>query len=179
MNYQTALDTWHEFYAVTGEGAASLVGLLFVGLSLHLRLVISHPDVRALAGVTFTNFISTLIVALVMVIPEDNPARSGVELLGIGLVAAIISGPRFVAGIGSRGPTIGFRRLLLRFGMSALAFLGLAGCGVTLIVGDYHDALTVLVVITLLVFVFSLRNTWDLLVSVAAAEVNAEGTSVA
>jgi hypothetical protein len=174
MNYQTALDTWHEFYAVTGEGAASLVGLLFVGLSLHLRLVISHPDVRALAGVTFTNFINTLIVALLLVIPEDNPARSGAELVAVGLVAAIISGPRFVAGVGSRGLTIGFRRLLLRFGLSALAFLGLAGCGAALILGDYHDALTVLVLITGLLLVLSLRNTWDLLVSVAAAEVSAE-----
>jgi hypothetical protein len=174
MNYQSALDTWHEFYAITGEGAASLVGLLFVGLSLHLRLVISYPDVRSLAGVTFTNFINTVIVALFMVIPENSPTRSGVELLLVGLIAAVISGPRFVVGVASHGRTIGFRRLLLRFGASAIAFLGLAACGLTMIAGDYQDALTALVAINLMVLVISLRNTWDLLVSVGAAEVSVE-----
>ncbi len=174
MNYQTALETWHEFYAITGEGAASLVGLLFVGLSLHLRLVLSHPDVRALAIVTFTNFISTLIVALFMLIPEHSPTTSGIELLLVGLIAAVISGPRFVAGVASHGRTIGFGRLLLRFGASAAAFVGLVGCGVTLIAGDYEDAFSALVAINLMVLVISLRNTWDLLVSVAAAELGVE-----
>jgi uncharacterized membrane protein YesL len=72
MTYQTALQSWHEFYAVTGEGAAGLVGLLFVGLSLHLRLELEHRDVRALARATFTSFITLLFVALFMVIPEDR-----------------------------------------------------------------------------------------------------------
>jgi hypothetical protein len=59
--------------------------------------------------------------------------------------------------------------LLLRFGSSALAFLGLVVCGVLLVSGNYHDGLVGLVAAVIVVLVVSLRNTWDLLVSVAAA----------
>jgi hypothetical protein len=37
MDYQTTLQGWHTFYAITGEAAASLTGLLFVVLSLHVN----------------------------------------------------------------------------------------------------------------------------------------------
>jgi hypothetical protein len=59
-------------------------------------------------------------------------------------------------------------RLLLRFGVSALAFLGLAASGVVLVAGNYQAGLGALEGVTVLVLVVSLRNTWDLLVSVAA-----------
>src|SRR6202035_37446 len=49
VSYQATLQRWHDFYAIPGQGAASLVGLLFVGLSLHIRMVLSRVDVRALA----------------------------------------------------------------------------------------------------------------------------------
>jgi hypothetical protein len=32
MDYQTTLQGWHTFCAITGEAAASLTGALFVGL---------------------------------------------------------------------------------------------------------------------------------------------------
>jgi len=41
---------------LAGTAAATLVGLLFVGLSLHLRAVLSRSEVRSLARVTLANF---------------------------------------------------------------------------------------------------------------------------
>ena len=41
MSFQTALSGWHDFYILAGTAAATLVGLLFVGLSLHLRIVVA------------------------------------------------------------------------------------------------------------------------------------------
>jgi len=169
MNYQTALQSWHDFYAITGEGAASLVGLLFVGLSLQLRLVVSRPDVRALARVTLTNFICTLALSLFMAIPESAPAKTGIELLSLGLITCLFIAPNVARGVRSHVQTISLWHLVLRFGFSGLAFLGASACGVMLIAGDYQDALTGLVIVTLAVLVISLRNCWDLLVSVEAA----------
>jgi hypothetical protein len=169
MNYQTALQSWHDFYAVTGEGAASLVGLLFVGLSLHLRLVLEHADVRALARATFTNFITLLLVALFMVIPEDRSSGTGLELFLVGLVAFGLIGWSLMPGMRSPRRTITLRRLLLRFGSGALAVLVLAAGGVYLMAGDYKNGLSVPVYATMALFVVSLRNSWDLLVTVATA----------
>jgi hypothetical protein len=175
VSYQTTLAGWHDFYAITGEGAASLVGLLFVGLSLHIRMVLSHVDVRALARVTLSNFILILVLALFMVIPDDNPADTGWQLIGLGAVSFLYIAPSLLAGVRSDKHTIGLRVLLLRFGLSALAFLGLIPCGVVLVGGNFHDGLVALVAVVIVVLVVSLRNTWDLLVSVAEASLELTG----
>jgi hypothetical protein len=49
VSYQTAVSGWHDFYLLAGTASATLVGLLFVGLSLHLRIVVTSSEVRSLA----------------------------------------------------------------------------------------------------------------------------------
>ena len=41
MLYQAELAGWHDFFILAGMASATLVGLLFVGLSLHLRIVVT------------------------------------------------------------------------------------------------------------------------------------------
>src|SRR2546423_767662 len=52
MSYEAQVAGWHDFYIVAGTASATLVGLLFVGLSLHLQIVVSALEVRSLARVT-------------------------------------------------------------------------------------------------------------------------------
>ncbi len=101
MDFQTTLQSWHDFYSITGMAAASLVGLLFVGLSLHLRIVVTHEDVKALARVTLTSLGVTLVLALFMVIPETNdPSSTGWDVTGVGVFG--VRAPRAPAA--RRGP---------------------------------------------------------------------------
>ena len=169
MTYQATLESWHEFYAILATAAASLVGLLFVGLSLHLRVVITHPEVRALARMTLTSFGLTLVASLFMVIPETTPSNTGLELLILGIVGVLLILRSLVSGIRSEEHAISFLRLLLRFGLLALNFVGVSIAGGFLIGGDYQDALNALVTVAIFLVVLSLRNSWDLLVSVGAA----------
>jgi hypothetical protein len=169
MNYETTLQGWHDFYSLTGTAAASLVGLLFVGLSLHLRVVITHPDVRALARVTMTTFGVSLILALFMLVPEHDPASTGQELIGLGVVALLLIGPSLISGVRSGERTLGFRRLILRFGLGALTFAALIAIGGVLIGGEYQTSLPWLVGVAVFLLVSSLRNSWELLVSVGQA----------
>ena len=175
MSFQATLQSWHDFYAITGQGAAALVGLLFVGLSLHIRMVLSHADVRALARVTLSNFILMLVLALFMVIPDNNSSDTGERVILLGVISTVYTAPSLMAGLRSRMRTIGLRMLLLRFGLSFLAFVGLIVCGTELVAGNYHDGLVGLVGVVVVVLVVSLRNTWDLLVSVAAASLGGAG----
>ena len=96
VSYQTALGGWHDFYVVAGTASATLVGLLFVGLSLHLRIVVASSDVRSLARVTLTNFATVLFVALFMVIPQ-NQSAAAFQLVGTGLVSLLVNTPSLVA----------------------------------------------------------------------------------
>ena len=177
MSYQTALLGWHDFYSISGMAAASLVGLLFVGLSLHIRFVVKRPDVQALARVTLTNFIVTLILALLMVIPETNPTVTGWELIGLSVIPFLFIVPGVVPGLRSAERMLSFRRLLLRFGLSALGFLGVAASGAMLAAGDYQRGLGQLVSVVVVVLVVSLRNSWDLLVTIADAALSEQSES--
>jgi len=57
--------------------------------------------------------------------------------------------------------------LIARFGVSALSFLGLAVAGALFIGGNATAALDLLLPVLVLALVVAVRNTWDLLVTVA------------
>jgi len=166
--YQVLAQRWHDFYIVAGTAAATLVGLLFVGLSLHLRVILSRSEVRSLARVTLANFGLILFVSLFMVIPQGSSSVSP-ELIGSGVVSLTVIAPSLVAAGRSRTRTLRSFQLVLRFGLSALGYVGVIIAGALLGNGFDDSAFSWLVVVAVVLLFVSLRNSWDLLVSVGAA----------
>jgi hypothetical protein len=169
VSYRAAVSGWHDFYLLAGTAAATLVGLLFVGLSLHLRTVIATSEVRSLARVTLANFGAILIVTLFMVIPDDA-STAAFALIASG-VASLVIATRSLLMAAERGRrTMQMRprdraRLILRFGLSAASYLAIIVAG-GLLFSSSTSAFTWLVVAILVLLIVSLRNTWDLLVTV-------------
>ena len=168
MSYQTAVGGWHDFYMLAGTASATLVGLLFVGLSLHLRVVIASSDVRSLARVTLANFGAVLFVALFIVIPEDR-STAAIELVASGVASLLIATPSLLGAFQGGGGRLQMQRrdrarLILRFGLSAASYLAIIVAGALLF--SSNAAFTWLVVAVVVLLVVSLRNTWDLLVTV-------------
>ena len=166
MSYQTAVSGWRDFFVIAGTASATLVGLLFVGLSLHLRIVLGRPDVRGLARVTLANFGLVLFVALFMVIPEGQSSVA-TQLIGSGLASLVITAPSLVSASRSQRRFMRPHHLLLRFGLSGLSYLAVIGAG-ALLFSSFTPAFTWLVIATVALLFVSLRNTWDLLVTVGA-----------
>ena len=172
MSYQTVVSGWHDFYIVAGTASATLVGLLFVGLSLHLRIVVARPDVRALARVTLANFAAILFVALFLVIPEDQ-SSAGSQVIGSGVVSLIVAAPSLLAAGRRRGRTFRLPQLVLRFGLSTASYVAVIVAGV-LLISSQTSALSLLVIATVVLLIVSLRNTWDLLVTVGDVTLGGE-----
>ena len=61
------------------------------------------------------------------------------------------------------------RTLVLRFGWSVLAYAGVFAAGVLLLNGSTDVAFDLLVAVVITLVLISLRNTWDLLISVGEA----------
>ena len=146
MPYQAEVSGWHDFYLLAGTASATLVGLLFVGLSLHLRIVVST------------------------VIPEGAFA-AGSQLIGAGIVSLIVAAPSLVGAVRSREWTFEMSpmqrlRVTLRLGLSGVSYVAIIVAG-ALLVASLTAAFTLLLITTLILLVVSLRNTWDLLVTVA------------
>ncbi|HEY8761818.1 MAG TPA: hypothetical protein VIP52_13020 [Candidatus Dormibacteraeota bacterium] len=169
MSYLDTIQRWHDFYVTAGAAAATLVGLLFVGLSLHIRVVVSHPDVRSLARATLTNFFAVLLVALVILAPTTDSRTTATWLIAIGVISLGLVVRPAIHGFRMRHPrTLGLRVLVSRFGLSLLCYAGVATIGVVFGRGDFQDGLIGLLVVVIVLLVIAVRNTWDLLVTVAA-----------
>ena len=167
MTYAEVVETWHDFYVTAGAAAATLVGLLFVGISLHIRLVAEHPEVRGLARVTLADFFVVLLVSLGMLAPLGE-IGAATWLIVVGLTTLrFIAPPALDAVTHKHHQAVGSRLLLARFGASALCCIGITATGLLFSAGRFNDALAVLVIFTLLLLVVAVRNTWDLLVTVA------------
>jgi hypothetical protein len=164
----TALAGWHDLYVTVGAAAATLVGLLFVGLSLHIRIVVAHPEVRSLARATLSDFFVVLLIAITLLQPTDSAAQVAYWLAGIGIVSLVLMvRPLTDALTGGGARALGIASVTARFGVSILALAGLLVCAALAGAGRPSDALDLLLVVVMALLVVSVRNTWDLLVTVA------------
>ncbi len=83
QDFSQAIEGWHDFYLMTGTAAATLVGLLFVAVSVNASLL-RGPDGhhrRAWARHTFLNFIYVLFISLVFLMPYMSGAGIALPLL--------------------------------------------------------------------------------------------------
>jgi hypothetical protein len=82
---------WHDFYTMAGTAAATLMGLLFVSLSLRTDLATARYEtergVWGLAAVAFVSFLDILLIALIFLVPDPEPRGIGLPLVTIGLLA--------------------------------------------------------------------------------------------
>jgi hypothetical protein len=168
MSYGDTLQSWHDFYVTAGAAAASLVGLLFVGLSLHIRVVVSHHDVRSLARATLMDFFVVLLVALVVLAPTTDTRTTATWLIAVGAVSLGLVIRPAVRGFRTSHPrTLGLLVLISRFVLSALCYAGIATMGVLFGRQDFEHGLSGLLIVVIVLLVIAVRNTWDLLVTVA------------
>ena len=165
MPHQNVVQGWHDFYTLSGVAAATLVGLLFVGLSLHLPLIVARSDVRTLARITLANFGLTLFLSLFVLIPQSSSAL-GLELIIVGVVSLLTVVPSLVAAVRSPKWMLSTYRVVLRFGLSSLALCGVILAGVLTRAMGSSTGLDWLWPVTVALLAISLRNSWDLLVEV-------------
>ncbi len=83
-----ALAAWQGFYTHVGSVAATLLGLLFVALSLRLNLFREKQvrDVRDFAFQTFGTFFGLVLIAGLFLIPHQNRFGLGLPLLVLGFL---------------------------------------------------------------------------------------------
>lgn len=85
------LANWTAFYALLGGMAATLLGLLFVALSLRLNIFHQREvaDVRGFAAFAFITFLVTMAVAGLALAPHEHPATLGLSLLVMGAIGEL------------------------------------------------------------------------------------------
>jgi hypothetical protein len=165
---QATFASWHDFYITVGTASASLIGLLFVALSLNLEVVAgeSRDELRALAEQAFNSFSTVLVIAVVFLIPQRGTGVLG----GVYLALGVVGGYRMLR----RAPAVWRARhrdrlgaaVLWRFVLPAAAMLALLAAGLGLI-SNQESAPYWLVAVIIGLLLSAARSSWDLLVKVA------------
>jgi CHASE2 domain-containing sensor protein len=113
-----------------------------------------------------------------MVITEDQSTAAW-QLIGSGSVSLAISAPSIVSALRNGPENLQMMRrdrarLVLRFGLSSASYLAIISAGVMLLSSLTSAFPAVIVVAVVVLLVVSLRNTWDLLVTVGEVTLGGE-----
>jgi hypothetical protein len=89
------MSDWHDFFLATAGAAAVLAGLVFVGVSINLEMIMANP-IYGLAGralEALVLLVAVLIVTTLLLVPGQGMVLAGVEVLAVGIAewAAIIA----------------------------------------------------------------------------------------
>jgi len=93
-SFSQAIVDWQGFYTLAGAAAATLVGLLFIAVSLHLDIFSDESEVelRSLAEITLINFLSILMIAMFFLVPHQSPGGLGLPLLFVSIAGLLRQG---------------------------------------------------------------------------------------
>ena len=160
--------SWHDFYLTLGAASATLIGLLFVGVSINLEEFTTEEEtgVRVFAEQAFGNFILVLVIALMVLIPDQDQASLTVQLAIVGVLGTFRVARRAAFFLrGTAGAFGGWGYLIRRLGLPAIA--SLAVLAVALLIQSNPVTAFYWLVGAVLVYLFSAaQSAWDLLIEV-------------
>jgi hypothetical protein len=163
---QTVL-SWHDFYILIGTASATLVGLLFVALTLNYEKMqqAANAPLRRLAYRTFIIFIYLLLISGILLVPSPSALGNGIPLLLVSLLGISNTYQDVVAMRRDAPRTLTTRRIMGRFGNLFISLCALAVLSIILMTGN-TDALYWLTGVVLLLVVSASSNAWNMLMEI-------------
>lgn len=170
--FSSTVAGWGSFYLLAGTASATLVGLIFVAVSLHLDLV-SESGVSAiftLARRTMSSFILVVVVSLIFLIPDQTPEGLGWSLLALGVVDLLLNVVDVRAVARELQFTVGWRgiavRVVLAMVLPVVSSIGLILVARTVLAGS-TAYLYWMVPIVVLILTSAAFNAWELMLGLA------------
>jgi hypothetical protein len=165
--FAEVLRDWQLFYATFATACATLVGLLFVAVSLN-RENLSREDGGErmwIARQTFYQFLMLFLLALLLLAPHRSPTSVGLTLLGFGGFWSIGVVRAFLTSTRMRRQPLSWQGFVRGFGLSFAGLLSIFAVAVAMLLGQV-GALGWLVVVLVNLLLFTGRNAWFLLVHI-------------
>jgi hypothetical protein len=167
VDFAQNVQDWHDFYMFVGAAAATLVGLLFVAVTLNISKYqqSSYGATRMVAYRTFYTFIYILFVAGVLLIPHQSPFDLGLPLLIISVIGIYHSVGNIVW-VRRHKPSAGLSEedTMRRLALVLASLVGLGVLSLMLLVG-MGSALRWLHIVMLVLLFAATVNAWDMIMS--------------
>jgi len=158
------LRDWQPFFSTVALAAATLVGLLFVSLSLYRGAGQVFPAKRLqTAQSSFGDFLYVLMIGLVFLVPHQAPFGLAIALLVLGAARSIGLLHQAVRSRSSAQQKLNAQETLREYAIPAVASLGLVVVGVEVFIGQTISIYALVLVIAALLTTGS-WNAWLLLI---------------
>jgi len=169
--FLTALREWQSFYLLMGTAAATLVGLLFVAISLGSNLVLSDSAgmVRTFMTPSLIIFTAVLMIAAICTIPIRTPGVVGLLLMPVGLGGLARIGMVLLGFAQHSGVWTFERSHKMWYVLAPGAGYGLVlAAAAAIALASTEQALATLALATVVLLLTGIRNTWDQMVWIAS-----------
>jgi hypothetical protein len=158
------LESWREFYLLTGTAGVTLTGLLFVVISLGPRIVATETatGVRAFMSPNVVMFTTTLVVSLFLLAPALSETATG-TFLCFGAVASLGYLAYTRAHRQWRHSKLPYQDWIWYVGLPLTAYMLLLLSGIGFLLQSavsMHGVAAALI----LLLVIGIRNAWDLVI---------------
>jgi hypothetical protein len=170
LDVATLGEAWHDFYLMAGTASVTLVGLLFVALSLHVEVLFrgEHKDFRLLAAEAFQGYLYVLITSLLFLLPVGNGRFPAFVYLILNLIMLVRTGaraPSFIRARTEKGASANQRWRIL---VPAIAYILAIVAIVQWWAGQPNAGLGLFAPVVMMLAA-STRTSWDLLEYVGKA----------
>jgi hypothetical protein len=162
--FAAAIARWQSFQALAGTIAATLLGLLFVAVSIRPTLLgqADHPGFLAVGAKAMGLFMLVIVIALLLQMPDLRPTTLAIVLILMALLS-LFNTARQVAIIHQLIEEWGWLFVARRIMLPGCGYVSLLAASVTIYRGETEWL--VVVASTQLLFLFTgTYNAWDLLV---------------
>lgn len=169
MNEADALREWHDFYVLAGTAAATLLGLLFIAVTLNADLILAgnRPHIKRVAGQAFQNYIAVLLWAMLFLVADQPPHVLAVQAVTLSAVMLVWAIHRLRRALSMSDETFARSRTLRRLLPSVAAYILMLCFGWKLRQGLATDEAKVFAFAPILLLLAATGTSWDLLVRVA------------
>lgn len=171
-SFNQGIDAWKDFYMFTGTAGATLLGLLFVAVSLRLGLFYMRQvaDVLDLAVQTVGHFFYLVLIALLFLIPSQRPIGLALPLAFLGILGLVWLG-RLILVHHQVNPSPGrtwwwWPQIII----AGLTYGALIVIAVMLMNGRVAESLYWLIPVNVSLLTMGILNTWLLLAHARASD---------
>lgn len=158
------LRDWHDLFVSTAGSAATLTGLIFVGVSINLTRILALPKLPDRALLTLNFLMSILILSMVLLVPNQSSAHVGIEVEIIGIILWLVVIRKDISIYNNTDAK--FKRLyLFNLVINQFAVLPYITGGILLLL-DLEIGLYFIVAGFIISFIKSIMDSWVLLVEI-------------
>lgn len=170
------LRSWQNFYFMTGGAAATLIGLMFVALSLGMQFISSEArenireNVESFVTPSIVYFVSTLLLSCVMLAPVYTPASLALVLFLGGAFGMRMTGyhVRNLVRMAQQAGDFNHSDWLAQIVLPVVNYGLILGAAIGFAVNQWALGFTGLWLATILLLLSAIANTWNLVIWIVA-----------